>query len=147
MNILEMNPIELKSLGIKILLSVIIMAAFFVFGFFFSKNHWQAPLIEDKEKMASIIKESNVKIEMIQKQSKTDSKEAEQKIKDSSEKIEDIASLYEEEKKKRKVVEILVPGAKEIIEVRVESDGSPSCSNLGNDFADSVNRIIEEANK
>lgn len=142
-----MNPFELKKLGIKILASFIILFAVFIGGFFFSKNHWQAPLIEDKEKMSAIIKESNVKVEMIQKQARTDSKDAEQKIKDSSEKIEDIAALYEQEKKKRKVVEILVPGAKEIIEVRVESDGSPSCSNLGNDFADSVNRIIEEANK
>lgn len=147
MTIFEMNPMELKKLGIKILLSVVILVAAFICGFFFSKNHWQAPLIEDNEKMSAIIKESNVKIEMIQKQAKTDSKESEQRIKDSSEKIEDIASLYEQEKKKRKVVEILVPGAKEFIEVRVESDGSASCSNLGNDFADSVNRIIEEANK
>lgn len=124
-----------------------IVAISFISGFFFSKNHWQAPLIQDKEQMASIIKESNAKLDMIKSQASADSKESLKRIKESDEKIDSLTLLYDAEKKKRKVIEIFVPGAKEKIEVSVENDGSTSCSNLGNDFADAVNGIIDEANR
>ena len=60
-----MNIIKIKAIAIKIVIYFSLIALIFLSGFFFSKNHWQAPLIKEKERLESTIKESDSKIKTI----------------------------------------------------------------------------------
>jgi len=142
-----MNLIKIKAIAIKIAIYLSLIALIFLSGFFFSKNHWQAPLIKEKERLESTIKESDSKIKTIKDRAKVDSDNAKKDLEKKDQALDDIQRKYEEEKKKKKILTVYVPEAQKSIDVKVDKEGSLSCSDLGSDFKDAINEIVKESNK
>lgn len=141
------DPIRLKALAIKAAIYFSLIVLIFLSGFFFSKNHWQAPLIKEKERLESTIKESDSKIRTIKDRAKIDSENAKKDLEKKDQALDNIQRKYEEEKKKKKVLTVYVPEAQKSIDVKVDKEGSLSCSDLGSDFKDAINEIVKESNK
>lgn len=131
-----------------LILGILLILAVFFFGFFISKSFWQAPLKEQIEKYEVLVKESNQKIKSAEEFAIEQSKKNEEKLKNLEQSLDEISDAYDEEKKKKKVVTVKIPGEKIEVPIYIDDhNNSYYCDRFGSDFKNTINSMIESTNK
>lgn len=131
-----------------IIIGILLILAVFFFGFFISKSFWQAPLKEQIEKYEVLVKESNQKVKIAEDIAIEQSKKNEEKLKILEQSLDEISDAYDEEKKKKKVVTVKIPGEKIEVPIYIDDqNNSYYCDRFSSDFKDTINTMIESTNK
>lgn len=129
---------------------ILIVAGSFAFGYFKSKDHWQAPLLSQIQKYQIAQREYNAKIDAISQKAQEDSKELTSKIESANSTIDDLSAKYEQLKKvKQKVIYSVKDPRNDQKQLNLEfdTDGSLICNKFSSAYLDTINQMIKEANK
>lgn len=148
------NP---KKFGVIVLVAVSIATTFYLTRWYTTTKVWKEAnvvievLRKEVEKANAETKKRDEKIEKIEKLSKEESDLFEADLKASKERVKKLIADYEkklqQERDNNTIIVVTDPNSKKPIEVEINKDGEVVCSRFHNTFVDTVNKLVDEANR
>jgi hypothetical protein len=134
----------------KPILAALLLVASFFFGFYQSKNHWQAPLLKTIQKYEADQAAYNKKLDDISNNVKANLEGIKKDIADKDLQIDSLSAMYESEKNKapRKIFIVKDPrDSSKNVTIEFNKDGNQVCNRFSDTYLDTLNSMIKEANK
>lgn len=138
-------PIILKTLP-----WIALTLALFFGGFFYSKSHWQSPLLKQIDVYQKAEKKLTDELNGIKRVAMNDANAAKQKLDEKQKTLNDLQQKYQLEKNKSPKISYKVkdprPNTGDLT-LEFDKKGNMICSKFSDTYTDTLNKMVDEANK